>query len=494
MGIAAISELAMQGLMPGMIQPQKDESNGDFMQAFNNARDDMTAEVTGLKTEGTAAQGKDSARQNTQSADSSAARDSVKPQKADTADTADNAAAVKDNGPQNAVKAAKDNTNATEAEPTEEALPDDNALTAVATAFQQLIDALAELFNMDPKELTGAINDLAAQGMNLFDAGAAGELVAMLKGDGDIASLLTDSSLKDLAEQVSELIEKTVKEAGEIIPNEPERYLAAQAARADLADTSQPGAAESVASLESDAIHPAAEIADAALKDPSAGQSRAQNGDAAGEEVKEGNNASAKTQRADREEQEFRPEAAAVQNAVEEIQVPADEAVRNEMQQLRYTSSPEQILEQVTEQIRASRSEDMSSLEMVLHPASLGSVAVRLVSQDGQVTAMFTAQNEAVRDALAGQLALLRENMEQAGVKVEAVEVTVGSHAFEQNLEQGNDGQSEAEAQERERLRRATHRIDLGEYAEGEEIIVDEADAVTVQMMQADGNRMDYRA
>jgi flagellar hook-length control protein FliK len=72
------------------------------------------------------------------------------------------------------------------------------------------------------------------------------------------------------------------------------------------------------------------------------------------------------------------------------------------------------------------------------------------------------------------------------------VEVTVSSHAFEQNLEQGNDGQSDAEASEQERLRRATRKIDLGDFA-GIQEDLDEADAVTVQMMQADGNKMDYK-
>jgi len=130
---------------------------------------------------------------------------------------------------------------------------------------------------------------------------------------------------------------------------------------------------------------------------------------------------------------------------------------------------------------------------MVLHPASLGNVALNLTSKDGSVSAQFTAQSEAVKAALESQLQVLKENLEQAGVRVTSVEVTVGSHAFEQNLEQGNDGQSDAEAQERERLRRATRRIDLGMNGEGDLEGIDDADAVTVEMMQADGNRMDHR-
>ena len=41
-----------------------------------------------------------------------------------------------------------------------------------------------------------------------------------------------------------------------------------------------------------------------------------------------------------------------------------------------------------------------------------------------------------VKEALESQLVLFKQNMNQAGVKVDAVEVTVGSHELERNLEQ----------------------------------------------------------
>jgi flagellar hook-length control protein FliK len=172
------------------------------------------------------------------------------------------------------------------------------------------------------------------------------------------------------------------------------------------------------------------------------------------------------------------------------------DTVRTQTEQLRYTTNPQEIMDQVIDQIKTQVKDDMTSLDMVLHPASLGHVALNLTSRDGAVTAQLTAQNENVREALQSQIQILKENLEQAGVKIEAVEVTVSSHAFEQNLEQGNDSESEAQMQERERLRRATHRINLGgSDGEGIEGIdeIGEAEAVNVAMMQADGRRLDYR-
>ena len=131
---------------------------------------------------------------------------------------------------------------------------------------------------------------------------------------------------------------------------------------------------------------------------------------------------------------------------------------------------------------------------MTLNPQSLGNVAVNLISKNGALTAEFTTQTEAAKAALESQIVVLKENLEQQGVKVDAVDVTVSSHAFEQNLEQGNDGDSEAEAAEKERLRKGTRKIDLNTFTDGYPEDIDEADQVTVSMMQSDGNRMDYRA
>jgi flagellar hook-length control protein FliK len=170
--------------------------------------------------------------------------------------------------------------------------------------------------------------------------------------------------------------------------------------------------------------------------------------------------------------------------------------LQTQTEQLRYTTNPQEIMDQVLDQIKTQVKEDMTSLDMVLHPASLGHVALNLTSRDGAVTAQLTAQNESVRAALESQIQILKENLEQAGVKIEAVEVTVSSHAFEQNLEQGNDQESDAQMQERERLRRATHKINLGDTnGDGTEGIdeLGEAEAVNVAMMQADGRRLDYR-
>ena len=453
------------------------------MQAFNNAKDGVAPQAAPLKTEGTAANGKDSEKNDAslteqkkdQKIDNKTQSASEKPAEAKPADKAKPAESTKTE--------AKD---AQQAEAAEVQIPEETQ-AVVATAAQQLIDMLAQLLNMDPEELTQALSDLDISGMDLLSPGAGNELAAQLLAGGDISALVTDQSLADVAAQLTELIGEAVENLKADTGAQAEQLFGPALDKVIAPEAKAPEAAQSVEDLFSDAIAPAEEtVVQPMAKSEAAAQQQ-------GEAKQDGEAAGRKEDRERFDYHDFRTEQAPVSDTMNLTQ-PEAPAVAEELPQLSYVSDPEEILNQVADHIKSNVTEDMSSLEMVLHPASLGSVAVRLVSQDGQVTAQFTAQNDAVRDALQSQLAVLKENMEQAGVKVEAVEVTVASHAFEQNLEQGNDGQSEAEAKEQEKLRRATHRIDLGDYAEGEAIPVDEADALTVEMMQADGNRMDYRA
>lgn len=151
------------------------------------------------------------------------------------------------------------------------------------------------------------------------------------------------------------------------------------------------------------------------------------------------------------------------------------------------------IINQIQEHVRVELKEDMTQLQMQLNPENLGTVNLTIAAKEGNVTAQLTTQNEAVQAALESQISMLRESLEQQGVKVEAIEVTVASHEFEQNLEQGNDFNNQQE-EENERLRKATRRIDINGIMTDEDIEgLDEAEQVTAKMMQADGNSMDYR-
>ena len=141
------------------------------------------------------------------------------------------------------------------------------------------------------------------------------------------------------------------------------------------------------------------------------------------------------------------------------------------------------IVRQVVEQVSMQTKQGMTTMELQLYPAHLGRVVVQLVSKDGHVTAQLTAETEAAKNALEGQLTLLKENLNNQGVKIENVEVTIASHAFEQNMQ--GERQGEEQSGSKNRGRRTVR--DLGESMTVE---VNESP----EIMEVMGNTVSYSA
>jgi flagellar hook-length control protein FliK len=146
------------------------------------------------------------------------------------------------------------------------------------------------------------------------------------------------------------------------------------------------------------------------------------------------------------------------------------------------------IMNQIMDYMKTSVKEDTSSLEMQLHPESLGTLQIHLASKGGVVTANFITQNETVKSALESQMIQLKESFEEQGVKVNAIEVTVQTHEFERNLDQGRGESKNREPARRTRIRR----INLEEPMAAEDM--EQADALAVDMLSAGGNTVDYTA
>lgn len=153
----------------------------------------------------------------------------------------------------------------------------------------------------------------------------------------------------------------------------------------------------------------------------------------------------------------------------------------------------EQIMKQITDFMRSHLNAQGSSVELQLHPASLGTLNISVTAKNGIVTAQFTAQDEAVKTILEGQVAELRSRLDEQGVKVQAIEVTVSSHEFERNLEQNAD-QDANERGEAGAKRRTTRRLNLDELGEEDAEELDDAEQIARDMMRIHGNRLDYLA
>lgn len=150
------------------------------------------------------------------------------------------------------------------------------------------------------------------------------------------------------------------------------------------------------------------------------------------------------------------------------------------------------LIRQVTEFTKVTVREAQTTMEMQLNPEHLGKIYIEVTTKEGNVSAHIMTQNELVKEALESQMAELKQSMNQAGVKVDAVEVTVGSHEFEKNLEQ-NAKQEERQAEEQEKASPKTRRINLDELDELSGVMSEE-EALVAQIMADHGNSVDYTA
>lgn len=157
----------------------------------------------------------------------------------------------------------------------------------------------------------------------------------------------------------------------------------------------------------------------------------------------------------------------------------------------------QEVIDQIVQHTRVHLSTDVKSIEMQLNPENLGKVYVHVSEKQGAVTAQLTAQNENVKEALVQQAAVLKETLNQQGIKVDAVEVSTGTHEFESGLERDAHSQEEqARQQEEQSMRRSTRSINLNDLndLEGMSGLMSEEETLVAQMMRDNGNNVDYKA
>ena len=105
------------------------------------------------------------------------------------------------------------------------------------------------------------------------------------------------------------------------------------------------------------------------------------------------------------------------------------------------TYEAREIMQQILDYIKVSVKPDMTSLQMQLNPEELGTLQIEVSNKNGMLTAQFTTQDEGVKAIIESQLIQLKENLNEQGLKVQAVEVTVASQQFDRNLDKnGNEG------------------------------------------------------
>lgn len=142
-----------------------------------------------------------------------------------------------------------------------------------------------------------------------------------------------------------------------------------------------------------------------------------------------------------------------------------------------------EIVNQIVEQVKITIKPGITTMDFQLNPENLGRVNLTVAAKDGQMTASFMVQNQVAKEAIESQIQVLRENLENQGLKIEAVEVTVANFGFEQK------GYQESNQNEKKKTPR---KIDLSNINPEMMEELSEEEVLTAQIMEQNGNSVDY--
>ncbi len=161
-----------------------------------------------------------------------------------------------------------------------------------------------------------------------------------------------------------------------------------------------------------------------------------------------------------------------------------------------YKAEEQEIMRQVQAKLSLRTMGDVtrSEIKFNLYPKHLGEVAMKLVMQDNTLVARMRVDNESVKQTLESNIADLRRNLMNQGVKVEKIEVTVKSDT--QNMGSFDDRRASTHAEHKgnyEYITGGSHRFKKGDGEDTIEQPVKNMSFTGQQTIKTDG-RLNYLA
>lgn len=328
----------------------------------------------------------------------------------------------------------------------EEELTDEQIAAASEEVISQIKEMIMDKYNITEEQLTVTMESLGMSDEGFLNITELTKLVMKLEGIESQADMLTNPDFADNLKEIlakAEDIRNSVKpedvEIKDIIDGEMEEAVTVEATD-DLATD------ETTDDTSSDEVSEVEEKAGGETKvseQVTASETSSDNND---------NEADGLLKNDDNQKAVSETKSAGENNMVN----PQDFArkLTEDLSQRVGETKANDIVRQVVEQTQLHVKQGVTSLTMQLYPEHLGKVLIQVVTHDGSITAQITAESEAAKSALESQLTLLKDNLNNQGIKVENVDVTIASHAFEQNM-QGERQNEQGSAQSR-KSRRST--------------------------------------
>lgn len=398
---------------------------------------------------------------------------------------------------------------------------DEDVENAIENGIISVLEQMQELLNVSPEELLQTMEDLGMQPIDLLDLDNISEFLLAVTGEDSQMELITDEKLYVTLQEMTQIVENQ-NEALQVQTGLTDEELEAVMGKLKMLEEQQAmndsksneNFADVVTDLEINDDFDIITSQESADLQENVVPTTVQNKDETKEnlsteneveQMQQINSENLETEKSNKggnqKESSFAEEQNQFgqnQNLSETVQ---GENVTDTIESFTTdTPSTESILKQIADYVKIQKGNELTEMELQLHPASLGNVKVQLATRGGTVTAQFTAETETVKNAIESQVVQLKENLQEQGIKVDAVEVSVASHQMERNLDKEGKGQQDSEENNKtnkiQRLRRVS--INLNQLETDEDLensdMTDDAVMIAMDMMKRNGSSMDLLA
>lgn len=322
----------------------------------------------------------------------------------------------------------------------EQKIDDTDIEKAVAEVYSQLINVIADALNANPDEIKGIINELDINLNALSDNQNVIKIVSKYLGINNPVNVLTNdeaiNAVKEINQSISEIINELKDEFA--ITDDGLKDLLSKIDT--VRDTEN---IEDIINDETGNVDASDDIIKVSDENNNKINIDSENDNIVPEKttVKNEENANAGNNKEFNNDRESKSELYLNENGMESIVSNLKNTITDNI--LTEDGIADKIIKQITDDIRLYAKADTTSLEIQLEPETLGKVGITVTSKAGTITAQLVVQNEVAKEAIESQMATLKESFASQDIKVDAVEVTIASKEFEQNLDKGAGNSSE---------------------------------------------------
>lgn len=322
----------------------------------------------------------------------------------------------------------------------EQKIDDTDIEKAVAEAYSQIINVIADALNANPDEIKGIINELDINLNALSDNQNVIKIVSKYLEINNPVNVLTNddaiNAVKEINQSISEIINELKDEFA--ITDDGLKDLLSKIDT--VRDTEN---IEDIINDETGNVDASDDIIKVSDENNNKINIDSENDNIVPEKttVKNEENANAGNNKEFNTDRESKSELYLNENGMESIVSNLKNTITDNI--LTEDGIADKIIKQITDDIRLYAKADTTSLEIQLEPETLGKVGITITSKAGTITAQLVVQNEVAKEAIESQMASLKESFASQDIKVDAVEVTIASKEFEQNLDKGAGNSSE---------------------------------------------------